>query len=159
VITVSPAGPDDVAALTTLLDELNRFYGGPESGPLEQRLDQVTDALFGPPPAAHVLLARDGSHLAGLAAYSFLWPSVGPARLLYLKELYVAEAYRRKGVGRLLMRAVFETAARLGCVRVEWTTDPGNTAARAFYEELGMPVLPKVYYRVTDTGSGFPVIG
>ena len=159
MITVSPAEPDDVAAIAGLLEDLNRFYGVPESGPPDRRRGQVAETLFGEPPSAYALLARDGDHLAGLAAYSFLWPSVGPTRLLYMKELYVPEAYRRHGVGKLLMRAIFETAAGLGCVRVEWTTDPGNTAARAFYEELGVPVHPKVFYRVTDTGSGFPLIG
>jgi GNAT superfamily N-acetyltransferase len=159
VITVSPAEPGDVPAIAGLLEDLNRFYGVPEPGPLDQRLGQVGDALFGRPPSAYALLARDGGRLAGLAAYSFLWPSVGPTRLLYLKELYVPEAYRRHGVGKLLMRAIFQTATRLGCVRVEWTTDPGNTAAQDFYAGLGLPVHPKVFYRVTDTGSGFPPLG
>ena len=159
MITVSPAEPDDAAAIAGLLDDLNRFYGVPESGPPDRRRGLVAAALFGQPPSAYALLARDGDRLAGLAAYSFLWPSVGPTRLLYMKELYVPGAYRRQGVGKLLMRAIFETAASLGCVRVEWTTDPGNAAALAFYEELGVPVHPKVFYRVTDTGSGFPQIG
>ena len=47
------------------------------------------------------------------------------------------------------MRAVFEVAARLGCSRVEWTTDAGNAAARAFYARLGVPEYPwKVFYRI-----------
>jgi GNAT superfamily N-acetyltransferase len=88
-----------------------------------------------------------------MAAYSFLWPTVGTARSLFLKELYVAEGYRRRGVGKALMRAVFETATVLGCVRVEWTTDPGNTAAQAFYAGLGMGTHPKVFYRVESWTS------
>ena len=65
------------------------------------------------------------------------------------------DAYRRQGVGKLLMHAIFETAAALGCSRVEWTTDAGNTAAQAFYAKLGLPAHPsKVFYRVEDTGSG-----
>ncbi len=91
--------------------------------------------------------------MAGLAAYSFLWPAVGATRSLYLKELYVPGAYRRRGVGTLLMHAVFETAAALRCSRVEWTTDTGNTAAEAFYAGLGLPVYPsKVFYRVVIPG-------
>jgi GNAT superfamily N-acetyltransferase len=72
----------------------------------------------------------------------------------------VPAAYRRQGVGTLLMQAVFGTAAGLGCSRVEWTTDVGNTAARAFYARLGLPAcgppaLPsKVFYRIEDTGPG-----
>lgn len=159
MITVSPAEPGDVAAIAAVLEDLNRFYGVPESGSPDQRIGRISEAIFASPPAAYVLLARDGSTVAGLAAYSFVWPSVGPTRSLYLKELYVPDAYRRQGVGVLLMKAIFETAAKLGCARVEWTTDTGNTAAQAFYARLGLPVHPKVFYRVTDTGSGFPPIG
>jgi GNAT superfamily N-acetyltransferase len=150
VITVSPAEPGDTAAIAALLEDLGRFYGtaGPQPGN-QVIADQISGEIFTSPPAAYVLLARDAGRLAGLAAYSFLWPAVGARRSLYLKELYVPEAYRRRGVGRLLMRAVFETAAARGCSRVEWTTDAGNAAAQAFYAGLGLPTHPKVFYRVT----------
>jgi GNAT superfamily N-acetyltransferase len=74
---------------------------------------------------------------------------VGLTRSLYLKELYVAKSHHRRGVGRLLMQAVFEAAGEPRCSRVEWTTDTGNAGARAFYHQLGLPVHPsKVFYRV-----------
>ena len=160
MITVSPAEPRDAAAIAVLLEELGRYYGATEFEPLDRRIIQINEAIFGPPPAAYALLARDGRQVAGLAAYSFLWPAVGATRSLYLKELYVLDAYRRLGIGRLLMRAVFEIAAGLGCSRVEWTTDAGNTGAQAFYAKLGLPDHPvKVFYRVEDTGSGLGPIG
>jgi hypothetical protein len=58
--------------------------------PLEERARQVGAALFASPPAAYALLARVGRQIAGLAAYSFVWPAAGLTRSLYLKELYVA---------------------------------------------------------------------
>lgn len=127
-------------------------------------MSQINEAIFTTPPAAYALLARDGltrdgGQVAGLAAYSFLWPAIGATRSLYLKELYVPDAYRGRGVGTLLTRAVFETATRLGCTRVEWTTDADNAAAQAFYAKLGLPALPsKVFYRVEDSGSGLRLI-
>jgi GNAT superfamily N-acetyltransferase len=144
MITVSAAEPCDAAAIAALLADLGRFYGTAD----QPNADQVTRAIFTTPPAACALLARDAGQLAGLAAYSFLWPAVGASRSLFLKELYVPEAYRRSGVGRLLMQAVLETATGLGCSRVEWTTDADNAAAQAFYARLGLPVHPKVFYRV-----------
>ena len=160
MITVSPAEPRDVAAIAVLLEELGSYYGATEFEPLDQRIIRINQAIFGHPPAAYALLARDGRQVAGLAAYSFLWPAVGATRSLYLKELYVLDAYRRLGIGRLLVRAVFETAGGLGCSRVEWTTDVGNTGAQAFYAKLGLPDHPvKVFYRVEDTGSGLGSIG
>jgi GNAT superfamily N-acetyltransferase len=155
VITVSPAESRDAAAIAALLGDLGRFYGATESEPPERRIGQINEAIFTSPPTAYALLARDGDQVAGLAAYSFLWPAVGATRSLYLKELYVPDAYRRQGVGKLLMRAIFETAGTLGCSRVEWTTDAGNTAAQAFYAKLGLAAYPsKIFYRVEGTGSG-----
>jgi GNAT superfamily N-acetyltransferase len=139
MITVSPAEPRDAAAVAVLLEELGRYYGATEFEPLDRRVIQINEAIFGHPPAAYALLARDGHLVAGLAAYSFLWPAVGATRSLFLKELYVLDAYRRRGIGRLLLRAVFETAAGLGCSRVEWTTDAGNTARGPFTPSWACP--------------------
>jgi GNAT superfamily N-acetyltransferase len=158
MIRVAPAGPADVLALTELLEEMDRFYRTAGGTSREERVRQTNEALFADPAAAHVLLAWAGPRLAGMAAYSYLWPAVGRTRSLYLKELYVGESHRRGGAGKLLMRAVFDTAARHGCSRVEWTTDSGNDGAQAFYETLGLPRHPaKVFYRVEDTGGGFQI--
>ncbi|MGH3187560.1 MAG: GNAT family N-acetyltransferase [Streptosporangiaceae bacterium] len=162
MITVSAAQPGDVPAIVGLLEELRRYYGvtRAETQTRGRRMAQVSEMLFGDPPTAYVLLARDerdgegrDGPVAGMAAYSFLWPAVGTGRSLFLKELYVAEGYRRRGVGKTLMRAVFETATVLGCVRVEWTTDPDNAAAQAFYAGLGLATHPKVFYRAESWTS------
>jgi len=119
---------------------------------------EINEAVFASQPAAWVLLARNGARLAGIAAYSFLWPAVGLTRSLYLKELYVADAYQRQGVGKLLMQALFDEADLRGCSRVEWTTDKDNVGAQAFYDDLGLsslPQQPKILYRVEANGEGF----
>jgi GNAT superfamily N-acetyltransferase len=159
-IKVSAAGPGDVLALAGLLEELGRFYGAARAEPLEERARQISDALFSRPAAAHALLAWDGSRLAGMAAYSFVWPAAGLTRSLYLKELYVGEGHRRRGVGKRLMQALFEAAGEHGCSRVEWTTDSGNAGAQAFYQMLRLPRHPsKIFYRVEDAGGGLRIPG
>lgn len=146
--TVTLAQPGDVDAIAGLLAELAEYYG---TGVVEspgQRVAQITAALFGDAPTGSALLARVDGEVAGMAAYSFLWPAIGSTRSLYLKELYVATAHRRSGIGKLLMDALFDTAARLGCSRVEWTTDQPNVGAQRFYERLGTRVHPtKLFYR------------
>jgi GNAT superfamily N-acetyltransferase len=160
MISITPASPGDALALAGLLAEMDGFYGASRDDPVDERVRQIDDALFSSRPAAYALLARDGAQLAGMAAYSFLWPAVGLTRSLYLKELYIGASHRRQGVGKLLMKAVFEAAARHGCSRIEWTADTGNASAQAFYTELGLPKHPsKVFYRVQDTGAGFPGFG
>ena len=51
------------------------------------------------------------------------------------------------------MQAVFDTAAKHGCSRVEWTTDNDNAGALTFYDKLGLPRHPaKVFYRAEGSG-------
>jgi GNAT superfamily N-acetyltransferase len=131
--------------------ELDSHYGATEILPLVERTAQITQALFGPQPAAYVLLARDGARIVGMAAYSYLWPAAGTTASLYLKELYVRRDIRRSGIGRSLMHAVFAIAHERGCSRVEWATEVDNHDAQAFYASLGAPVQDgKVSYRVED---------
>ena len=159
VIEISLAGPGDAAAIAELLDEMDRFYGGAGSDPVDVRIQQVSEALFGTVPAAWALLARDCGEVAGIASWSYLWPAVGLTRSLYLKELYVSESHRRRGVGRLLMQAVFEAAREQKCSRVEWTTDTDNRHGLAFYRQLGLPVhSSKVFYRVEGAATGMPPV-
>lgn len=149
MITVRPIELEDVAALADLLDELDRFYGGSEVEPRSQRLIGIEAALFSPSPAAYAVLAWEGSAITGFASYSFLWPAAGVSRSIFLKELYVADAFRRKGVGRLLMQELFRVSRSNKCSRVEWGTEVDNMVARRFYESLGVSrVENKVSYRV-----------
>jgi ribosomal protein S18 acetylase RimI-like enzyme len=149
MVTVMRAVPEDVAAMVELLREMGDFYGEiPEESP-GAKADQINSVLFTNPPLAYALLARDGSHLVGFAAYSFLWPSIRTTKSLYMKELYVSKNYRRSGVGKMLMGHIFQIAAENDCGRAEWTTDSDNVDAQRFYESFGSINLPsKVFYRV-----------
>jgi len=149
VIVVRPAAADDIDQLLMLTEEMDRFYGGTSVEPIEQRRQQVHDALFGDLPAAQMSLACDGETAVGFASYSFLWPAVGLTRSLYLKELYVSQAQQRQGVGRALMESLLEIARKNDCSRVEWTTDASNSAAQVFYEACGVePSSSKLFYRL-----------
>jgi len=149
VTAVTAAEPAHAEAVAALAEEMDRFYGATETQPLGLRTRQVSEALFSNPPAAYALLAWDGDHLVGLAAYSFVWPAVGLTRSLFLKELYVAEAARRAGVGKLLMHSLYQTALQHACSRVEWTTDQYNADAQRFYTKIGIPVdESKLFYRL-----------
>jgi GNAT superfamily N-acetyltransferase len=149
VIFVAGAEPGNVEAIAALAGEMDHFYGATDIEPLSIRARQIADAIFSNPPAAYALLAWNGDQLAGLAAYSFLWPAAGLTRSLYLKELYVVQACRGRGIGKLLMQNLVEIAVKHGCSRVEWTTDEQNHGAQAFYESLGVPRnSSKLFYRL-----------
>ena len=149
MIAIVLAQPANSTALATLAEEMDRFYGATEIGQLDLRVRQINEAIFSDPPSAYALLAWDGDKLVGFASYSFLWPAVGLTRSLYLKEMYVAETARRKGIGKLLMQHLYDIAVKNNCSRVEWTTDQDNVDAQHFYAELGAAIKEsKLFYRI-----------
>jgi GNAT superfamily N-acetyltransferase len=153
VVEIRPAEQRDVEALAVLMEDLDRFYGATDVESPDQRVRQIAENLFEEPLAAYVLLAWEDEQLVGMAAYSFLWPAAGVTRSLYLKELYVTEELRCKGIGALLMQRLCQVAVEHECSRVEWTTDQDNPLAEAFYGRLGMPKnQEKVCYRLEGDG-------
>lgn len=98
---------------------------------------QISATLFREHPAAYLLLAKENERAVGYASYSFLWPAADLTQSLYLKELYVSEADRRSGVGKLLMDRLIEIAKETGCSRMEWTADGDNPLAIGFYDGMG----------------------
>lgn len=144
---IGPPEEADVPALVGLLEQLDRFYGVTEFEPAVVRAARVRDVLFGTPPAAHALVARDGGTLVGVATYSFHWPARDLRTSVFMKDLFVAESHRGAGIGEQLLRALREIAAEHGCGRVEWTVDAWNEGARRFYDRLGARRDGRGFYR------------
>jgi GNAT superfamily N-acetyltransferase len=144
-----PARREDLAVLVELLNEVDAYYGDSVRESSSERAARIEKALFLESASAAVLLARnEESYAIGMASYSFLWPAAGSSRSLFLKELYVRDAYRRSGVGRILMDELFKLAAEQNCSRVEWQTDRPNTDAQQFYNSIGVtPIEDKIFYR------------
>ncbi len=142
---IEKATPADLATVSALLGEIEAYYGGKDT-PGDP--EQIRAALFGEHPVASVLLARAGTDVLGLASYTYLWPAVGASTSLYLKELYVLQTARRRGVALALMNALKTIATEAGCSRIEWTADTDNPSALAFYEALdAKPQTGKIFYR------------
>ncbi|XP_020598254.1 probable acetyltransferase NATA1-like [Phalaenopsis equestris] len=62
---------------------------------------------------------------------------------IYVEDIFVREAWRRLGMGKMMLAAVAGEAARLGCGRVEWCVLDWNENAIAFYNGMGAEVLPQ----------------
>ena len=56
---------------------------------------------------------------------------------MVLKELFVADTARGRGVGEALMKHVARRATELDCPRLLWTVLRSNEPAVAFYRGLG----------------------
>src|ERR1700736_3585954 len=99
----------DVRDLLPLMRELARFekYENAFAVTEEVLLEQ---GFRRSPPDFHCLVAEENGALVGFLVYYFVPFTYRAKPNLIIKELYVAEPGRSKGVGRLLMKAVAKEA-------------------------------------------------
>jgi ribosomal protein S18 acetylase RimI-like enzyme len=140
--------PDERPLLAPIVGQLLRHYGLP--APDDAALARL---LADQPPGVEILAAFTPGGPVGLASFAQLWPGLGAAPQIYMKELYVAAAARSAGVGEVLLRALARLASARGCTRVDWSTSRDNTGALAFYRRMGArAVEEKVYLRLDAEG-------
>ena len=120
----------------------------------ERLIDQVTaseaslaETLFGPQPAAEVILAETQGHPAGFAIYFYSYSTFLGRRNLYLEDLFVAPAWRGRGLGQLLLATVARVAVDRGCARMEWSVLKWNEPALRVYRHVGARPLAAVAVR------------
>lgn len=70
---------------------------------------------------------------------------------IYIEDLYVEEAFRRRGFGSALFRYVAALAAERQCGRLEWSVLDWNEPAIHFYQKLGAVAMREwTVFRLTD---------
>jgi GNAT superfamily N-acetyltransferase len=74
--------------------------------------------------------------LLGIAHYLYHRSCWTVGDYCYLQDLFVAEAARKRGLGRALIEAVYREARAAGASRVHWLTHETNATARALYDTL-----------------------
>lgn len=62
------------------------------------------------------------------------------AKILYIGKIGVDEKYRRKGIGKLMMREINKIAKKLSCDRIELNCWSFNKEAIKFYKSQGMKI-------------------
>jgi GNAT superfamily N-acetyltransferase len=112
--------------------------------------DQLRQTLFGPHPAAEVILAYEDGAPAGFALFFHNYSTFLAQRGLYLEDLFVKPAYRGHGVGRALLERLAAIAVERNCGRFEWSVLDWNEPAIGFYKKLGaVPMEEWTIFRVT----------
>jgi GNAT superfamily N-acetyltransferase len=139
-VTIRPAAPGDCAALLELIRSLARY---------EKLLHTVIAseqdlhaALFGPRPYCEALVAWADGAPAGYALYFHTYSTFLGRPGLWLEDLFVEPAWRRRGIGTALLAEVARLAEQRGCGRLEWSVLDWNESAIEFYRRLGAQVLP-----------------
>ena len=99
-------------------------------------------ALFGPEPAAEVLIATADGVPAGFALFFHTFSTFLARRGLWLEDLFVYPEQRGRGIGRALLLRLAAIAVERECGRFEWAVLDWNSPAIRFYERMGATVMP-----------------
>jgi GNAT superfamily N-acetyltransferase len=130
---VRPMRAGDGARVIDMARELAAAVGDPEPKVLEA--DLIRDGS-GPERWFDCLIAEIASQAVGYALMSRGFEAHSGKRRLWLGDLYVQPAARRRGTGRALMTAIARHALQLGCDAVYWELWRMNVAGGAFYRRL-----------------------
>jgi len=138
--TIAPATPADVPLILTLIRELAEYERLAHEARATDPL--LHDALFGPSPVAHSVIAR-GEHgtPAGFALYFFSFSTFVGRPGLYLEDLFVRPDFRKRGLGRLLLAHLARVAVDRGCGRMEWSVLDWNETALRVYRAIGAQAM------------------
>ena len=134
MLTLRDARPEDAVLILEFIRELADF----------ERLTHecVADAallrkfLFAD-KRAEALVAEWDRAPAGFALYFYNFSTFLGRPGLYLEDLFVRPAFRRKGIARTVFRHLAKKALAEGCGRMEWAVLNWNENAIALYRAMG----------------------
>jgi GNAT superfamily N-acetyltransferase len=136
-LRVRPVVQGDHTAWRPLWDGYNAFYGRHGATALAEHVTQTTWQRFlDPGEPMFALVAEDEGQLVGLAHCVFHRSMTRVEPVCYLSDLFTLESRRGRGIGRLLIEAVYEEAKSAGASRVYWQTHESNAAGRLLYDKV-----------------------
>ena len=102
-------------------------------GVFDDPIHTARAAEFLADPRHHLVVAIDEGVVIGfVSAVRYVHPDK-PAPELWINEVSVAVAYRRRGLATRLLGRIFEQARTLGCAEAWVLTDRSNPAAMRLY--------------------------
>jgi GNAT superfamily N-acetyltransferase len=139
-MSIRKAVETDISNLLPLMRELAEFENyGTDFAVTEDVLSE--QGFRRSPPDFYCLIADERGELVGFLVYYFVPFTYRAKPNLIIKELYIADGYRSRGVGKL-MKAVAKEAEQGGCGMIKWYVAKWNDRGIQFYERLGATIDP-----------------
>jgi GNAT superfamily N-acetyltransferase len=124
----------DLPAVLDLIKELAEYEKA--LGEVSISLEELEVDGFGTHPQYWFLVAEVDGEIVGISFY-YIRYSTWKGRFLYLEDLVVKEAYRRKGVGAALFEETIRVAQEIKVNGMTWQVLDWNTPAIDFYKKYG----------------------
>lgn len=132
---IRQASTEDAATILALIREL-AIYEKAEHEVLTG-LDEIRETLFAENAKARALLVEVDDMVVAYAVYFYNYSTWLGKPGIYLEDLYVQPAFRKRGIARALLKHIANIAVKENCGRFEWAVLDWNSPAIRFYEALG----------------------
>jgi len=147
-LRIVPATAPDVPVILRMIRGLAEYEKLLEACSATE--DQLRDSLFGPHPAAEVLLAWADDRPVGFALFFHNYSTFLGRPGIYLEDLFVDPDRRGRGYGKALLAHLARLARDRDCGRVEWAVLDWNAPSIQFYKSLGaVPLDDWIIFRLT----------
>ncbi|NNC95476.1 MAG: GNAT family N-acetyltransferase [Chitinophagales bacterium] len=135
--TIREGKATDVRSILTLVKELAEYEKAPEE--VINTEEQMLKDGFGDNPIFSVLIAEDSTNkdVVGIALFYTAY-STWKGRMIYLDDIVVSRAHRRRGIGKILIEALFKIASQQGAKMMRWQVLDWNQPAIEFYKTYGV---------------------
>ena len=142
------ARPGDEADIVAMIHDLAAFERAPDECTVTE--PQITAALFGADPTAHCFIAEVDGQIAAMALWFRTFSTWDGVAGIHLEDLFVREAFRRRGLARDLLARLARECVEHGYSRLGWAVLDWNTDAITLYDSVGgRPMSEWVTYRVS----------
>lgn len=101
------------------------------------KLDLLSKFLFTENPVLKCLVVQQEKMLIGYATFMKQFSTWDADFYIYLDCLYLNEASRGKGLGKIIMKMIAEYGKTQNCTHLQWQTPSFNEKAIQFYKKIG----------------------
>ncbi len=132
-VDIRPILPKDWERWLPIWRGYHEFY---KSNPSDEVTRTTWARFFDPEEPIYAFVAENDGQLLGAVHYLYHRNTWMLTPVCYLQDLFTMPEARGKGVGRLLIEAVYSAAKQAGSTRVYWMTHESNAQARILYDKI-----------------------
>ena len=138
----------DETEIVAMIRELAEFERAADECTVTE--SQISTALFGDDPAGFCHIAEVDGQAAAIALWFRNFSTWDGVAGVYLEDLFVRPAFRRRGLARLMLATLARECVANGYSRLSWAVLDWNVNAIALYDAVGGKQMSEwITYRVS----------
>ena len=134
---VRPAVVEDAPVILDFIKKLALYEKRPDS--VTATIDDLIEHIFNNKIAESIIGEYKGKP-AGFAVFFHNFSTFQGKPGIYIEDLYIDEAARRKGLGKSMFKYIARIALERGCGTLEWSVLKWNLSSIEFYRKMGAEI-------------------